>query len=257
MKLQFKDNEERNSFIKNIAQEDICPHHMGLDQRGPDDCSDLSCERCWELVLEKSSNIPKPVELSELQRYWELVLEKFSYIPKIVKLSELHLWDKFYDPDGESWIVTKIFDDSVEVTKSHFLKKNMVFGKTNNYAESNYREFLNKEYIKEVERKFGSENILIHSVDLTSMDGFKDYGFVEDKVTMRTFDQYREGAKYFELEDCVEPLATPNQTPKRNATSYVMVVGTGGCVNCISCGWRSSGMRPVLHLRSSINVLIK
>lgn len=257
MKLQFKDNEERNSFIKNIAQEDICPHHMGLDQRGPDDCSDLSCERCWELVLEKSSNIQKPVELSELQRYWGLVLEKFSYIPKIVELSELHLWDKFYDPDGESWIVTKIFDDSVEVTKSHLLEKTMLFGKTNNYAESFLRKFLNNEYIKDVERKFGSKNILNHSVDLTSMDGFTDYGSVEDKVTIRTFDQYREGAKYFELEDCVEWLATPNQTPKREDSSCVRVVGAGGSVDYVDCGWLSSSVRPVLHLRSSINVLIK
>lgn len=234
MKLQFKDNEERNSFIKRIAQEDICPRHMGFDQFVPDDCIDLSCERCWELVLEKSSGKPK-----------------------IVKLSELHLWDKFYDPDDESWVITKIFDDSVEVTKSHLLKKIMNFGKTNNYAESNYKEFLNTEYIKEAERKFGSENILNHSVDLTSMDGFKDYGFVEDKVTMRSFDQYRKGAKYFELEDCVESLATPSQTPKRNDTSYVMVVGTDGCMNCIPCGWYSGGVRPVLHLRSSINALNK
>lgn len=257
MKLQFKDNEERNSFIEKIAQEDICPCHMGLDQRGPDDCSGLPCDRCWELALEKSSNIPKTVELSELQRCLELVLEKFRYIPKIVKLSELHLWDKFFDPDGESWVVTQIFDDSVEVTKSNLLKKNMDFGKSNNYAESNCREFLNKEYIKEVERKFGSKNILKHEVDLTSMDGFTDYGTVKDAVSIRTFDQYRQQASRLELEDCVEWLATPNQTPKRNDTSYVRVVNSNGRVGYRVCCWDGDGVRPVLHLKSSINVLIK
>lgn len=224
---------------------------MGLGQHVPDDCSDLSCERCWELVLEKSSNIPKTVELSELQRYWELVLEKF------VKLSELHLWDKFYDPDGEYWIVTKIFDDSAEVTKSHLLKKNMDFGRTNNYAVSKYKKFLNTEYIKEVERKFGPEYILSHSVDLTSMDGFKDYGSVEDRVTIRTFDQYRKQAPHFELENLVEWLATPNQTPKRNNTSYVQIVNTNGDVGYRDCNWGGDGVRPVLRLKSSINVLIK
>lgn len=229
MKLQFKDNEERNSFIEKIAQEDICPCHMGLDQRGPDDCSGLPCDRCWELALEKSSNIPKTVELSELQRCLELVLEKFRYIPKIVKLSELHLWDKFFDPDGKS----------------------------NNYAESNCREFLNKEYIKEVERKFGSKNILKHEVDLTSMDGFTDYGTVKDAVSIRTFDQYRQQASRLELEDCVEWLATPNQTPKRNDTSCVQIVYSNGHVGYNDCHWDCNCVRPVLHLKSSINVLIK
>lgn len=257
MKLQFKDNEERNSFIEKIAQEDICPCHMGLDHRGPDNCNGFPCDRCWELALEKSSNISKTVELSELQRCLELVLEKFSYIPKIVKLSELKLWDKFYDPDGESWVVTDIFDDSIEATKSHLLEKTMSFGKSNNYAESYWREFLNNEYIKDVERKFGKENVLKHSVDLTSMDGFKDYGSVEDRVTIRTFDQYRQQASRLELEDYVELLATPNQTPKRSDTSYVQIVCANGSVSYNDCGWDSGSVRPVLHLRSSINVLIK
>lgn len=173
------------------------------------------------------------------------------------QLSELKLWDIFYDSDGESWVVTDIFDNSIEVTKSHLLEKTMSFGKSNNYAESYWREFLNNEYIKDVERKFGKENVLKHSVDLTSMDGFKDYGSVEDRVTIRTFDQYRQQASRLELEDCVEWLATPNQTPKRNDTSCVRVVGTDGCVGCNDCGWGSRGVRPVLHLKSSIFVSMR
>lgn len=173
------------------------------------------------------------------------------------QLSELKLWDIFYDSDGESWVVTDIFDNSIEVTKSHLLEKTMSFGKSNNYAESYWREFLNNEYIKDVERKFGKENVLKHSVDLTSMDGFKDYGSVEDRVTIRTFDQYRQQASRLELEDCVEWLATPNQTPKRNDTSYVQVVRADGRVSCDDCGWSSRGVRPVLHLKSSIFVSMR
>lgn len=173
------------------------------------------------------------------------------------QLSELKLWDIFYDSDGESWVVTDIFDNSIEVTKSHLLEKTMSFGKSNNYAESYWREFLNNEYIKDVERKFGKENVLKHSVDLTSMDGFKDYGSVEDRVTIRTFDQYRKQAPHFELENLVEWLATPNQTPKRNDTSYVQIVGTDGNVSYDDCGWDGYGVRPVLHLKSSIFVSMR
>lgn len=173
------------------------------------------------------------------------------------QLSELKLWDIFYDSDGESWVVTDIFDNSIEVTKSNLLEKTMSFGKSNNYAESYWREFLNNEYIKDVERKFGKENVLKHSVDLTSMDGFKDYGSVEDRVTIRTFDQYRKQAPHFELENLVEWLATPNQTPKRNDTSYVQFVYADGYVSCSDCDWRSNGVRPVLHLKSSIFVSMR
>ena len=190
------------------------------------------------------------VTINDVENGVEIIINDAN----MIRLSELKLWDIFYDSDGDSWVVTDIFDDSMEVTKAHLLQKTMSFGESNNYAESNCREFLNTEYIKDVERKFGKENVLKHSVDLTSMDGFTDYGSVEDRVTIRTFDQYRKQAPHFELENLVEWLATPNQTPKRNDTSYVQVVDTGGCVSCIGCSWGGDGVRPVLHLKSSIFV---
>ena len=194
------------------------------------------------------------VTINDMENGVEIIIDNMT---NMVQLSELKLWDVFYDSDGDSWVVTDIFDDSMEVTKAHLLQKNMFFGKSNNYAESNCREFLNTEYIKDVERKFGEENVLKHSVDLTSMDGFKDYGSVEDRVTIRTFDQYRKQAPHFELENLVEWLATPNQTPKRNDDSYVRIVYDDGRVDYRDCGWRSHGVRPVLHLKSSIFVSMR
>ena len=194
------------------------------------------------------------VTINDMENGVEIIIDNMT---NMVQLSELKLWDVFYDSDGDSWVVTDIFDDSMEVTKAHLLQKNMFFGKSNNYAESNCREFLNTEYIKDVERKFGEENVLKHSVDLTSMDGFKDYGSVEDRVTIRTFDQYRKQAPHFELENLVEWLATPNQTPKRNDDSCVQVVSDGGYMGYSGCGWDSGSVRPVLHLKSSIFVSMR
>lgn len=193
------------------------------------------------------------VTINDVENGVEIIINDAN----MIRLSELKLWDIFYDSDGDSWVVTDIFDDSMEVIKAHLLQKNMSFGKSNNYAESNCREFLNTEYIKDVERKFGEENVLKHSVDLTSMDGFRDYGSVEDRVTIRTFDQYRKQAPHFELENLVEWLATPNQTPKRNDTSCVRVVGTCGDVGYSDCLWDSRSVRPVLHLKSSIFVSMR
>lgn len=194
------------------------------------------------------------VTINDMENGVEIIIDNMT---DMIQLSELKLWDIFYDSDGESWIVTDVFDDSMEVTKAHLLQKTMSFGKSNNYAESNCRKFLNTEYIKDVERKFGEENVLKHSVDLTSMDGFTDYGTVEDMVSIRTFDQYRKQAPHFELENIVEWLATPNQTPKRNDTSYVRIVDVDGTVDCDGCDWGSGSVRPVLHLKSSIFVSMR
>ena len=194
------------------------------------------------------------VTINDVEDGVEIIIDNMT---SMVQLSELKLWDVFYDSDGDSWVVTDIFDDSMEVTKAHLLQKTMSFGKSNNYAESNCRKFLNTEYIKDVERKFGEENVLKHSVDLTSMDGFTDYGTVEDMVSIRTFDQYRKQAPHFELENIVEWFATPNQTPKRNDTSCVQVVGGGGGVGYCGCNWGGDGVRPVLHLKSSIFVSMR
>lgn len=195
------------------------------------------------------------VTINDVEDGVEIIIDNMT---NMVQLSELKLWDVFYDSDGESWVVTDIFNDSVEITKSHLLQKAMFFGKSNNYAESNCREFLNTEYVKEVERKFGSENILKHEVDLTSMDGFTDYGTVEDTVSIRTFDQYRKQALHFELEEnCMEWLVTPNQTVARGDTSCVQVVRTDGGVRYGVCGWGGGSVRPVLHLKSSIFVSMR
>lgn len=194
------------------------------------------------------------VTINDVEDGVEIIIDNMT---SMVQLSELKLWDVFYDSDGDSWVVTDIFDDSMEVTKAHLLQKTMSFGKSNNYAESNCRKFLNTEYIKDVERKFGEENVLKHSVDLTSMDGFTDYGTVEDMVSIRTFDQYRKQAPHFELENIVEWLATPNQIPKRNDTSYVQFVRGDGRMDYGDCGWNGDGVRPVLHLKSSIFVSMR
>ncbi len=195
------------------------------------------------------------VTINDVEDGVEIIIDNMT---NMVQLSELKLWDVFYDSDGDSWVVTDIFNDSVEITKSHLLQKAMFFGKSNNYAESNCREFLNTEYVKEVERKFGSENILKHEVDLTSMDGFTDYGTVEDTVSIRTFDQYRKQALHFELEkNCMEWLVTPNQTVARGDTSCVQIVDSSGGVDYCDCYCNSYGVRPVLHLKSSIFVSMR
>lgn len=172
-----------------------------------------------------------------------------------VKLSELTQYDHFLDEDGEEYILCKLFENgTASVLRADLLDKKMRFGKNNNWAESDWREYLNGEYLEVLEQKFGSENIVEHKVDLTSMDGFDDYGYTMSKVAIRTFDEFRETSKGVGLADDLEWLATPNQTPSRGDTSCVQVVDGVGDVSYNGCDWNNCGVRPFFFLKSSIVV---
>lgn len=172
-----------------------------------------------------------------------------------VKLSELTQYDHFLDEDGEEYILCKLFENgTASVLRADLLDKKMRFGKNNNWAESDWREYLNGEYLEVLEQKFGSDNIVEHKVDLTSMDGFDDYGYTMDKVAIRTFDEFRETSKGVGLADDLEWLATPNQTSSRGDAAYVQCVGVNGRVGYDGCGWDGDGVRPFFFLKSSIVV---
>lgn len=173
-----------------------------------------------------------------------------------VCLADLKQYTHFFDSDGEEYIVCEQFITGVAaVLKADILEDNMKFGQNNNWAESEIREYLNNEYLKELERKFGEENIGEHKVDLLSMDGFNDYGCTMDKVAIRTFDEYRKYSMGIGLVKS-EWLATPTQTPSRNCSGGVEYICSYGNV-----GWNwydgCRGVRPFFFLESSIFVSLE
>lgn len=174
------------------------------------------------------------------------------------ELSELKQYEHFFDEDGEEYVLCELFDDGIaSVLKAELLEKTMSFGENNNWVESNWRKYLNGTYLRELERKFGAENIVPHKVDLTSMDGFDDYGYTMDKVAIRTFDEYRKTSNGVGLVNGRQVLATPNQTTSRKDSSCVQVVDDGGDVDCGDCAWNFNSVRPFFFLKSSIFVSLK
>ena len=82
-------------------------------------------------------------------------------------------------------------------------------------------------------------------LDLTSMDGFKDYGFIsEDYLSIMNIDILRDLGEKLPLTEKPYWLATPNQTPKRQDAFCVRIVGSDGYVDYIDCLWRGLGVRP-------------
>lgn len=172
-------------------------------------------------------------------------------------LSTLKPNDVFVDCKGDKYIVTKQAEGVTYVLRKELLSDSMEFGEDNNWISSNIRKFLNSDYLKTLEERFGAENILEHEIDLFSHDGLRDYGKTVDKVAIRTYDDYREqreilGDNAFDSNRW-EWLSTPNSTPSGCSSGYVQVVRSYGDVS-YGCSGRHLGVRPFFSLKSSIFV---
>lgn len=124
------------------------------------------------------------------------------------------------------------------------------FGKTNNYAESYVRdELINSELAVDLKKEFGDKLVPI-SLDLTSMDGFKDYGSAEgDILAIPNIQLLMKFGENIPLIDNWYWLANPNQTPKLGDSRYVRCVHSDGFVSYGGCGY-DLGVRPFFILKS-------
>ncbi len=141
----------------------------------------------------------------------------------------------------------------------YVLSKEIVFessyGDNNNFAESKILKRLNKEILPNIEKTIGAENVLEFKTDLTSLDGLKTYGDMTSKISLPTFDIYRENVKVFDehkLDDWFW-LATPDSTPEHINDLWALCVSPRGGIsrNDLNC---NDGVRPVLLFASDIFV---
>lgn len=165
-----------------------------------------------------------------VEKYMEEWKKKFKFICG-------HYWTSVQDEDRTYYFMNDIL-------------KRLEFGRTNNYTDSYVRRDLaNSELAEELKKEFGDKLVPI-SLDLTSMDGFKEYGTVEgDILAIPNIQLLMKFGESIPLIDNWYWLATPNQTPKRGDSCYVRCVGSGGFVCCCDCGcdW---GVRPFFILQS-------
>ena len=149
-------------------------------------------------------------------------------------------WIKFPEKDGRFVAVAKgsigdkIFDAN-----------------GNNFANSSLLKYLEDKILPKIEAKVGAENVLEFETDLFSLDGHRKYGVIKSKISLPTFDFYRENKEMFDkhhLDDWWW-LSTPN------GERYMVacVAPSGGVISCNSfCS--DDGLRPILLFSSSIFV---
>ena len=170
-----------------------------------------------------------------------------------IRLSALRAGDIFKGKNGNEYIVCEQFLSGTAVVRKDVIDKTMAFGKDNNWANSKWRKYLNSEYYQEISDEFGKENINEHEVDLTSLDGYDDYGTVRDKVSAMTIDRYRRYHKYIGNVSEWNYLSTPDSTPSGVGASCVQCVNDGGGVGYTGC-WYDGALRPFFILDPCIQV---
>ena len=134
-----------------------------------------------------------------------------------------------------------------------FYKRAKFDNDSNDYKKSSIRKMLNTEFLDKLSAEVGAENIIEHTVDLTSDEGNKKYGSVQDKISLPTCEIIR---KYHDILEKYNPsswwlLATPVVVP--GWMDCVRVVGNDGILIYGLYDY-GGGVRPFYILNSSISV---
>lgn len=135
---------------------------------------------------------------------------------------------------------------------------NSMFGKNNNFAESEILIKLNKDILPKLEAVVGAENIKEFDLNLTSLDGLDTYGSIRTKIAIPTIDLYRKHVRIFDKYKVDEWwwLSTPDTTPEHYNDTWCRCVSPLGSVDSNSYDYYR-GVRPFLFFDSSISVSCK
>lgn len=135
------------------------------------------------------------------------------------------------------------------------------FGPTNNFAASSFREHLNGAFADALTEGHADE-LIAREVDLTALNGSKEYGSCECKVAPLTFDEIRRFHGLLPKPESWEWSATPWSTPCVDEddtwvmgldTNYAVCLDTSGDVNDGYCT-NAYGSRPAFLIPSQYAV---
>lgn len=129
------------------------------------------------------------------------------------------------------------------------------YGSNNNLSESTILERMEKEILPELEKLLGAENILPFETDLISMDGSRKHGKMSSRISLPTFDFYRENREIFEKYklDSWWWLATPWETSEYTNDNWIACVSPLGYFGNVGFNI-GLGVRPFLIFSPSIFV---
>lgn len=153
---------------------------------------------------------------------------------------------------GLTWKILDITAEGYMCLADKLTDKMMFDENSNDWVQSQLREYLNTEFIEKITDEIGEENIVSFKRDLLSLDGQTEYGECEDKVSLLTVDEYR---KYRSLIPNTDKywwwLVTPWSTACNDFDTVVTIISSSGnfCINYCNLNY---GVRPICIFSSSI-----
>ena len=155
---------------------------------------------------------------------------------------------------GEPCIVLEHRKDGTLLMDTEWVRRS--FGSSNNFAASPLRSHLNGVYLDSITQGHPDE-VITRTVDLTALNGSKEYGTVECKVAPLTLDELR---KYHGIlpnpndEEAFEWSVTPWSTPcVDDDHSWVLGLNSDGNLGCNGCSG-TYGSRPAFLIPSDYTV---
>lgn len=138
----------------------------------------------------------------------------------------------------------------------HLDQMTHAFGSSNNFAASSLRSHLNGPYLVSL-TDGNPDEIIIRTVDLTALNGSKEYGSCECKVAPLTIDELRKYHDILPLPERFEWSVTPWSTPAVNEDdTWVMGLISNGNIDNGYCG-DSRGSRPAFLIPSNLPVEVE
>lgn len=133
------------------------------------------------------------------------------------------------------------------------LQKVMCFGQNNDLRSSDVLAWLKETFLPKIAETIGEDNLVRFKTDLTTLDGLKNYGHLESKVSLPTLDFYRENAEIFRNHPVKNWwwLATPESDEPISNPYWTLCVAPSGCINGSRYNY-DNGVRPFCIFKSSI-----
>ena len=169
-------------------------------------------------------------------------------------LSTLHVGEVFKIGDLEFFKVAEENGVVSAVCKDILYRSQ--FGKSNDFSKSEILEKLTSEILPKIEAVVGAENVLEFETALLSLDGSAKHGTLKSKISIPTFDFYRNNRAVFEKHkvDAWWWLATPDSTSEYYNDNWCVCVAPSGYIDNDCIYNNNGGVRPILSFVSSISV---
>jgi len=173
-----------------------------------------------------------------------------------VELSTLAPGDVF-EIGKNDFIVLEQIGAEVKIISKNFMAKNVVYDETSrDYNKSNLKEMIEDKIQPIIESEVGENNLVEHTVELTSVDMQHEFDDCKCKVRPITFDEARKYNNLLPNKDLDDWwwTCTPWSTEERGCSYSIAVVSSAGDFGDNDCYDDYDGVRPVCILKSNIFV---